>query len=159
MVQIEQLMDVLQRKPRRNQGKIQTMEWDRWVMGVDIPLPIQVEKLEAEDQIILYVTALREKQEVVLAPLIVTLFLEGLSGSPISDNPMGRLGICPGPVTITVFQRLNIGGFSPARLSHAVNGFRRAALPLLESARTPDDPEDEWQAEGAIENTVLHIRH
>ena len=84
-------------------GFVDRVEDHRWIIGDHDVFPIQIERLESRDSFLLYSTAIRETSEPVLLPMMISLFIEGLNG-----HSLGNYGICPGPVTLTLYQKISI---------------------------------------------------
>ena len=74
-----------------------------WVIGDEDILPVQLERLADGESYLLYATVVRKTAEPVYIPFIKTLFMEQLMG-----HCLGRYGICAGPVTITLYQKITI---------------------------------------------------
>ncbi|MCE2517454.1 MAG: hypothetical protein J4F41_06390 [Alphaproteobacteria bacterium] len=82
-------------------GPVQKVDDRRWIIGGEDIFPVQIELLEGDHGVLLYGTGIRATGEPVYAPIMITLFIEGLRG-----HSLGSYGICPGPVTITLYQKI-----------------------------------------------------
>ena len=70
---------------------------------------MQLERLVESDSYMLYSTAIRQSGMPVQSLLLKTMMLENLYGLNL-----GRYGICAGPVTLTLYQRITISTPSSA---------------------------------------------
>ena len=84
-------------------GIVDHIDDNRWIIGGQDIFPVQIELLQGETSFLLYGTALRETAEPVFLPLMISMFIEGLNG-----HSLGSYGICPGPVTLSLYQKITI---------------------------------------------------
>ena len=84
-------------------GTVDHVDDNRWIIGGQDLFPVQIELLQGEASFLLYGTALRETSEPVFLPLMISMFIEGLNG-----HSLGNYGICPGPVTLSLYQKITI---------------------------------------------------
>lgn len=103
MGSLSRLMAVLSAEADDSFGTIDQIEDHRWIIGDGDIFPVQIEELYSGNMALIYATALRETSEPVLLPMMITLFIEGLSG-----HSLGNYGICPGPITLTLYQKITL---------------------------------------------------
>ena len=84
-------------------GLVDHIDDNRWIIGGQDIFPIQIELLQGGTSFLLYGTALRETAEPVFLPLMISMFIEGLNG-----HSLGNYGICLGPVTLSLYQKITI---------------------------------------------------
>ncbi len=82
-------------------GIVNKIDDRHWIIGDHSVFPIQVELLDDDNSFLIYGTGVRATGEPVYTSFMVTLFVEGLFG-----HSLGRYGICPGAVTITIYQKV-----------------------------------------------------
>ncbi len=116
-------------------GDVKHVEKGRWIVGNEDNFPIQIELLEQKNRFIIYGTGVRETGAAVLSSIMATQFLEHLSG-----HSLGNYGICPGPVTLTVYQIIQIkSGYNLERLGAEIVCHRMLTECFLEADFDPDD--------------------
>ena len=149
------LMNRLQIENDPDIGMVDHIDDHRWIGGGHDIFPIQIEMLQGGDCFLLYGTALRETSEPVFLPLMISMFIEGLNG-----HSLGNYGICPGPVTLSLYQKITITPqFSFERLKAQI-ACRRLLIECFLDAGY-DRSEDLTLISGMGENDppILPFRH
>ena len=109
MVAIHKVLEKIENAGFDDMGPVVEADRGRWIIGDDGVFPVQLERLVESDSYLLYSTAIRQTGVPVQTPLLKTMMLENLYGLNL-----GRYGICAGPVTLTLYQRITISTPSSA---------------------------------------------
>ncbi len=138
-----------------NIGTVQQVEDHRLIIGQADLFPVQIERMEQEDRFLLYATGVRETAEPVFLPMMITLFLEGLNG-----HSLGEYGICPGPVTVTLYQKIICSkGYSIERLAAQIACHRLLTECFLEADYVPPAASPSFSTYGHHDQPILPFRH
>ena len=136
-------------------GIVDHVEDHRWIIGDQDVFPVQIELLEGGQGFLLYATALRETSEPVLLPMMISLFIEGLNG-----HSLGNYGICPGPVTLTLYQKIAMPPhYSLDRLKAQIACHRLLTECFLESGYNRHEDLTLILDEGKNDPPILPFRH
>lgn len=118
-------------------GPVNSISHNHWIIGDDNIFPIHIETVAQPNRLIIYGTGMRDTGEPITNSIMTTQFLENLNG-----YSLGNYGICPGLVTLTVYQVITIHGqFSAERLATEIVCHRMLTECFLESEFYP---EDDW---------------
>ena len=109
MIAIKKVLEKIENAGFDDMGPVVEADRGRWIIGDDAAFPVQLERLVESDSYLLYSTAIRQTGAPVQSPLLKTMMLENLCGLNL-----GRYGICAGPVTLTLYQRITISTPSSA---------------------------------------------
>lgn len=116
-------------------GPVDRINLNHWIVGGNEAFPIQIETLAQPERFIIYCTGVRETGAPIYTPLMKTQFLENLNG-----YVLGNYGICPGLVTMTVYQIITMKpDFSLDRMASEIVCHRMLTECFLESEFFPDD--------------------
>lgn len=136
-------------------GSVNRIDDRRWIFGDKDNFPIQIEYTEGDDGFLIYGTALWENGEPVLAPLMVTLFVEKLFGHSI-----GGYGISPGPVTITIYQHVKWKNhFDADRLIAEVSCHRLLTECFIQGVAFSDDENNMALTDIHGDQPIIPFRH
>ena len=110
MIAIKKVLEKIENAGFDDMGPVVEADRGRWIIGDDAAFPVQLERLVEGDSYLLYSTAIRQTGAPVQSPLLKTMMLENLCGLNL-----GRYGICAGPVTLTLYQRITISTIDKMR--------------------------------------------
>ena len=137
MANVTQLLNLLDQIDTSFTGQVNRLSQNHWYIGENDVFPIHIETLVQSDRFIIYGTGMRETGEPIKNSIMTTQFLENLNG-----YSLGNYGICPGLVTLTVYQIITIKNeFSADRLASEIVCHRMLTECFLE---TEFYPEDDW---------------
>ncbi len=155
MVDVSGLMQRLCNGEQDDIGMVNHVEDHRWIVGDHDLFPIHVEKLASEQGVLLYATILRETSEPVYLPLISTLFIEGISG-----HSLGRYGICSGPISLSLYQKLDLGEANGLeQLKSQIACHRLLVECFLETEITNPEVKDPVSADQGLDHPMVPLRH
>ena len=117
---VDNLMHLVDEINDHDLGKISYSEDGHWVLGDDSHFPIQLEPLSHIDEIIIYGTFVKNTGEPIYTPILASMMLENMIGTSLTGY-----GICPGPVTFTIFSKVSTLTMTPAHLVELVSGMRQ----------------------------------
>ena len=118
-------------------GQVYQVSPCHWIIGGDEEFPIHIEALEQPHRFIIYGTGLRQTGAPIYSSMMSTQFLENLNG-----YALGNYGICPGLVTMTVYQIITMrADYSIERLAAEIVCHRMLTECFLDAEF---DPDDDW---------------
>ncbi|MGA1019662.1 MAG: hypothetical protein ACO3TT_03960 [Candidatus Puniceispirillales bacterium] len=117
---VDNLMDLVDEIDDHGLGKISHSEDGHWVVGDDSHFPIQLEILSHIEQVIIYGTFVKNSGEPIYTPILSSMMLENMIGTTLTGY-----GICPGPVTFTIFSKVSTSTMTPPHLVELVSGIRQ----------------------------------
>jgi hypothetical protein len=136
-------------------GAVNKIDESRWIIGGEDDFPIQIELLEGDGSFLIYGTGIRATSAPVFAPIMVTLFVEGLHG-----HSLGKYGICPGPVTVTIYQKLTWHPeYTPQRLAAEITCHRMLTECFLEGVLIESDDHQVSLQDLHDNQPMLPLRH
>ena len=136
-------------------GMVDHIDDNRWIIGGQDIFSVQIELLQGETSFLLYDTALRKNAEPVFLPMMISMFIEGLSG-----HSLGNYGICPGPVTLSLYQKITITPqFSLERLKAQIVCQRLLIECFLEAGYDRHEDLTLISDEGQNDPPILLFRH
>lgn len=136
-------------------GAVNKIDDNRWIIGGEDEFPIQIELLEGEVNFLIYGTGIRATSAPVFAPIMATLFVEGLHG-----HSLGKYGICAGPVTLTIYQRLMWSDeYTPDRLAAEIACHRMLTECFLEGVLIEGDDHQVSLQDLHDNQPMLPLRH
>ncbi len=136
-------------------GMVDHVDDNRWIIGGQDIFPVQIEMLQGGTSFLLYGTALRETAEPVFLPLMISMFIEGLNG-----HSLGNYGICPGPVTLSLYQKITIPPrYSLEKLKAQIACQRLLIECFLDAGYDRHEDLTLITGEGQIDTPILPFRH
>jgi len=155
MVDVSGLMQRLCNSEDDDIGMVNHVEDQRWIVGDHDLFPIHVEELVNGQGVLLYATILRETSEPVYLPLISTLFIEGISG-----HSLGRYGICPGPISLSLYLKVDLNETDELeKLKSKIACHRLLVECFLETEMTNPEAFDPVSTESGLEHPMVPLRH
>ncbi|HCP18740.1 MAG: hypothetical protein CBC12_14265 [Candidatus Puniceispirillum sp. TMED52] len=101
-------------------GKISHSEDGHWVLGDDSHFPIQIDPLLNIDEILIYGTFVKTSGEPIYTPILTSMMLENMVGTTLDGY-----GICPGPVTFSIYSKISIFAMTPEQMIELIAGMRQ----------------------------------
>ena len=135
MASVNSVLSKLEGMDTAYTGSVDRINLDHWIIGGDKKFPIHIETLTQLNRFIIYGTGVRETGAPIYTPIMTTQFLENLNG-----YALGNYGICPGLVTMTVYQIITVKfEYTPDKLASEIVCHRMLTECFLESEFYPED--------------------
>lgn len=151
---VDNLMHLVDEINDHDLGQISHSEDGHWVLGDDSHFPIQLEPLSHIDQIIIYGTFVKSSGEAIYTPILTSMMLENMIGTTLTGY-----GICPGPVTFTIFSKVSNLSMTPPHLIELISGMRQLIdyVRLSTSLSADDnDPIDKIESDRLLPSGQVH---